>query len=73
MIEELYYSKKYNLKEAIKIIFSTENPIHKGLIISKLNENMYSINNVRVTGSHGMKYKDKWIFVEDHPDSVIIK
>ena len=40
-----------------------------GMIKLKLNEDMYSINNVRVTGSHGMKYKDKWIFVADHPES----
>ena len=40
-----------------------------GMIKLKLNEYMYSINDVKVTGSHGMKYKDKWIFVADHPDS----
>jgi len=40
-----------------------------GMIKLKLNEDMYSINDVKVTGSHGMKYKDKWIFVADHPDS----
>ena len=67
MIEELYYSKKYNLKEAIKIIFSTENPIHKGLIISKLNENMYNpdlINKIR------NYIKTKSIKIKAYPNSL---
>ncbi len=43
-----------------------------GMIKLKLTEDMYSISDVKVTGSHGMKYKDKWIFVKDHPDSIKI-
>ena len=42
------------------------------MIKLKLTEDMYSISDVKVTGSHGMKYKDKWIFVKDHPDSIKI-
>ena len=37
MIEELYYNKNYNLKKAIELIFTSENPMHTGLMISKLN------------------------------------
>ena len=50
MIEELYYNKNYNLKKAIELIFTSDNQIHTGLMISKLNENMYDsemINKVR--------------------------
>ncbi|MDB9777003.1 anthranilate phosphoribosyltransferase [Alphaproteobacteria bacterium] len=50
MIEKLYYNKNYNLKKAIELIFTSENLMHKGLIISKLNENMYDsemINKIR--------------------------
>ncbi len=50
MIEKLYYNKSYNLKKAIELIFTSENLMHKGLIISKLNENMYDsgmINEIR--------------------------
>ena len=43
-----------------------------GMMKLRLNEDMYSISNVKVAGSHGMKYKNEWIFVADHPDSVKI-
>ena len=36
------------------------------MIKLKLNGDMYSINDVKVTGSHGMKYKDKWIFIKEN-------
>ena len=42
MIENLYYKKNYNLNEAIDFIFSSDNPVHQGLIISKLNQDMYN-------------------------------
>ena len=42
MIENLYYNKNYNLNEAIDFVFSSDNPVHQGLIISKLNEDMYN-------------------------------
>ena len=41
MIENLYYNKNFDLNEAIDFVFSSDNPVHQGLIISKLNENMY--------------------------------
>ncbi|MDC1316101.1 anthranilate phosphoribosyltransferase [Alphaproteobacteria bacterium] len=50
MIEEIYYNKKYDLREVINFIFSTNNLAHQGLMISKLNENMYNselINEIR--------------------------
>tara|TARA_R100000008_G_scaffold67369_1_gene44418 strand:+ start:524 stop:2182 length:1659 start_codon:yes stop_codon:yes gene_type:complete len=40
-----------------------------GVIKLKLKEDMYSISDVKVTGTHRMKYEDSWIFVADHPDS----
>ena len=43
-----------------------------GMMKLRLTGDMYSISNVRVTGSHGMKYKNEWIFVADHPDSIKI-
>ena len=43
-----------------------------GMMKLRLTGDMYSISNVRVTGSHGIKYKNEWIFVADHPDSVKI-
>jgi anthranilate phosphoribosyltransferase len=42
MIENLYYNKNFDLNEAIDFVFSSNNPVHQGLIISKLNENMYN-------------------------------
>ena len=41
MVENLYYNKNFDLNEAIDFVFSSDNPVHQGLIISKLNENMY--------------------------------
>ena len=42
MIENLYYNKNFDLNEAIDFVFSSDNPVHQGLIISKLNEDMYN-------------------------------
>ena len=35
-------------------------------------ENIYSLYGVEVTGSHLIRYNDKWIRVREHPDSVSI-
>ncbi len=43
--------------------------IHKILNINK--NPMYKINNVLVTGNHYVKYKNKWIYVKNHPNSTI--
>ena len=40
-----------------------------GMVKLKLNEDMYSINDVKVTGSHKVKYNNNWIYVSNHPDS----
>ena len=40
-----------------------------GMVKLKLNESMYSLNNVRVTGTHKVKYNNNWIYVSNHPDS----
>ena len=42
MIENLYYNKNFDLNEAIDFVFSSDNPVHQGLIISKLNQDMYN-------------------------------
>ena len=34
------------------------------------NETLFSLNNVKVTGSHYVKYNNKWIFVKNHPDAI---
>ena len=40
-----------------------------GMVKMKLDEDMYSLNDVKVTGSHKVKYNDNWIFIADHPES----
>ena len=40
-----------------------------GMVKLKLNEPMYSLNDVRVTGTHKVKYNNNWIYVFNHPDS----
>jgi hypothetical protein len=40
-----------------------------GMVKLKLNEDMYSINDVKVTGSHKVKFNNNWIYVSNHPDS----
>ena len=50
MIEKLYYNKKININESLNLIFNSENVVHKALLISKINEDMYDakkINEVR--------------------------
>lgn len=36
------------------------------------NEKLFSLNNVKVTGSHYVKYNNKWIFVKNHPNSILL-
>ena len=43
-----------------------------GIVKLKLDEDMYSLNNVRVTGTHKVKYNNNWIYVSEHPDSFVI-
>ena len=43
-----------------------------GMVKLKLDEDMYSLNNVRVTGTHKVKYNNNWIYVSEHPDSFVI-
>ncbi len=38
----------------------------------KKGENIYNLNNILVSGSHWVLYNNKWIFVKDHPDSIVI-
>lgn len=38
----------------------------------KKGENMYKLDNVIVSGAHWVLYNNRWIFVKDHPDSIII-
>ena len=40
-----------------------------GMVKLKLNEPMYSLNDVRVTGTHKVKYNNNWIYVSNHPDA----
>ena len=34
------------------------------------NERLFTLNNVKVTGSHYVKYNNKWIFVKNHPHAI---
>jgi len=43
-----------------------------GMVKLKLDEDMYSLNNVKVTGTHKVKYNNNWIYVSEHPDSFVI-
>ena len=43
-----------------------------GMVKLKLDEEMYSLHNVKVTGTHKVKYNNNWIYVSKHPDSFII-
>ena len=40
-----------------------------GIVKLKLDEDMYSLNDVRVTGTHKVKYNNTWMYVSEHPDS----
>ena len=40
-----------------------------GMVKLKLDEDMYSLNNVRVTGTHKVKYNNTWMYVSNHPES----
>ena len=43
-----------------------------GMVKLKLDEPMYSLNDVRVTGTHKVKHNNEWIYVSEHPDSFMI-
>ena len=43
-----------------------------GMVKLKLDEDMYSLNDVKVTGTHKVKYNNNWIYVSKHPDSFVI-
>ena len=40
-----------------------------GMVKLKLDEDMYSLNNVKVTGTHKVKYNNTWMYVSNHPES----
>jgi hypothetical protein len=52
---------KHNNKVTAKFKLTTEGSI------------MYTLNGVIVSNSHIVKYKNKWIYVSDHPNAVKIK
>jgi hypothetical protein len=63
-----------NSKIKIKDIEVGQKLINNNIVLAKLTVNcedsyIYSINNILVSGSHLVKYKQDWIRVEDHPDS----
>ena len=33
---------------------------------------MYRLGNVVVSGTHQVKHKDEWVFVQNHPDAIEI-
>jgi len=40
-----------------------------GMVKLKLDEDMYSLNDVKVTGTHKVKYNNTWMYVSNHPES----
>lgn len=43
------------------------------LVLDSKNEKMYCLNGIIVSGTHSVKYHDKWVKVKDHPDVVPVK
>jgi len=41
----------------------------EGMVQFKMNNPYYLIDGIKVSGSHGVLYDDKWIFVADHPEA----
>ena len=54
-------------------LLDNNNKVTAKLKLSSIGSTMYDINGVIVSHTHSVKYKDKWIHVELHPDSKIIK
>jgi len=46
--------------------------IQSYLILERGKENMYKLNNVILSGSHSVLYKDKWIYVANHPNIELV-
>jgi len=45
----------------------------EGMVQFKMNNPYYLIDNIKVSGSHGVLHNNKWIFVADHPESKEVK
>jgi hypothetical protein len=45
----------------------------EGMVQFKMNNPYYLIDDIKVSGSHGVLHNNKWIFVADHPESKEVK
>mgnify|MGYP001447213605 CR=1 FL=1 len=64
-------------KRIAKTDMSVTEELSNNIVLAKIDadyelENIYSLYGVEVTGSHLIRYNDKWIRVREHPDSVSI-
>jgi hypothetical protein len=46
--------------------------IQSCLILDRGKEDMYKLNNVILSGTHSLLYKDKWIYVANHPNIEVV-
>jgi hypothetical protein len=54
------------------VLSGSSNTVTAKLKLSASGATMYKLNNVIVSDSHTVEYKDKWILVSKHPDAVKI-
>lgn len=49
-------------------ILANNNVVTAKLKLDAKDVEMYQLGNITVSGSHQVKYNDKWVFVKDHPE-----
>lgn len=54
-------------------ILKNNNKVTSKIKVNAKGQQMFNLNNITVSGSHVVKYKDKWIQVKDHPESKFIE
>ena len=64
----------YKTIEKIQIgdILYKNNKVTAKIKVNAKGLQMYNLNDIIVSGTHVVKYKDKWIKVKDHPESILI-
>ena len=54
-------------------IGDNKNIVTAKLRLSSMNNKMYQLGDVIVSGSHRVKYNGSWIFVKDHPEAKVVE
>ena len=64
----------YKTIEKIQIgdILSNNNKVTAKIKVNAKGLHMFNLHDIIVSGTHVVKYKDKWIKVKDHPESILI-